>query len=96
MAITFTNIGLAEPSTVTNRLAAVTVTRGSTSEQQEILTIGDPESSAGLARVLNAVRLRYADGARRHMERLVKGSSEYLAARSPELVSQKVRWGDPG
>jgi DNA-binding GntR family transcriptional regulator len=49
-----------------------------------------------LARVLNAVRLRDADGARRHMERLVKGSSEYLAARSPELVTQKVRWGDPG
>ncbi|WP_255265966.1 FadR/GntR family transcriptional regulator [Sphingopyxis terrae] len=49
-----------------------------------------------LARVLNAVRLRDADGARRHMARLVTGSSAYLAARSPELVSQKVRWGDPG
>ena len=33
---------------------------------------------------------------RRHMARLVTGSSAYLAARSPELVSQKVRWGDPG
>lgn len=47
-----------------------------------------------LARILNSVRLRNSDGARRHMERLVKGSSEYLADRSPELVAQKVQWGE--
>lgn len=48
-----------------------------------------------LFRVLSAVRLRDAENARRHMERLVKGSSEYLANRSPDLVSQKISWGDP-
>lgn len=48
-----------------------------------------------LMRVLSAVRLRDAAGARRHMERLVSGSSEYLASRSPELVAQRVRWSDP-
>lgn len=53
MAITFSNIGLAEPSTITNRAAAVTIARGSTNEQQEILVLGDPESSLALARVLN-------------------------------------------
>src|SRR3546814_18685837 len=34
-----------------------------------------------LARILSAVRLCDSDAARRHMERLVKGSSEYLAER---------------
>ncbi len=47
-----------------------------------------------LARILSAVRLCDSDAARRHMERLVKGSSEYLAERSPELVAQKVQWGE--
>ena len=55
------------------------------------LVMGGGEPAGDLQR-----GLRDADGARRHMERLVKGSSEYLAARSPELVTQKVRWGDPG
>src|SRR3990167_7048163 len=49
MAITFTNIGLAEPSTITNRVAAVTIPRGSTNEQQEILCLGDGQSSLGIA-----------------------------------------------
>lgn len=49
----FSNIGLAEPSTITNRVAAVTIARGSTNEQQEILVLGDAESSLALARVLN-------------------------------------------
>ena len=51
---TFSNIGLQEPSTITNRVAAVTITRGSTAEQQEILVLGDAESSIGLARVVAA------------------------------------------
>lgn len=49
----FSNIGLQEPSTITNRVAAVNIARGSTTEQQEILVIGDSESSLGIARVLN-------------------------------------------
>jgi hypothetical protein len=54
MAVTFSNIGLQEPSTITNRVAAVTVARGSTNEQQEILVLGDPETSNALARVVAA------------------------------------------
>lgn len=49
----FSNIGLQEPSTITNRVAAVTISRGSTAEQQEIMVLGDAESSNGLARILN-------------------------------------------
>jgi hypothetical protein len=50
---TFSNIGLQEPSTITNRVAAVTIDRGGTAEQQEILVLGDGESSGAVARVLN-------------------------------------------
>lgn len=51
---TFSNIGLAEPSTITNRVGAVTLARGTTNEQQEILVLGDPDTSNALAAVLNA------------------------------------------
>jgi hypothetical protein len=50
----FDNLGLAEPSTITAVVATVTITRGSTVENQEILVLGDPETSNALARVLNA------------------------------------------
>lgn len=46
-----------------------------------------------LRRVLEAVRKGDAEGARQAMARLVAGSTSYLAKRSPELVSQKVKWG---
>jgi len=46
-----------------------------------------------LRRVLEAVRKGDAEGARKSMARLVAGSASYLAERSPELVSQKVKWG---
>jgi len=49
---TYANIGLAEPSTITKVVAATIVARGSTNEYQEILVIGDPQSSLGLARVV--------------------------------------------
>lgn len=45
-----------------------------------------------LRRVLEAVRKGDAEGARQAMARLVAGSTSYLAERSPELVSQKVKW----
>ena len=54
MAITFSNIGLQEPSTVTKSVASVTITRNSSAEYQEILTMGDPETAAALARVVAA------------------------------------------
>ena len=50
----FGTIGLAEPSTITNRVGAVTLTRGTTSEQQEILCLGDPDSTNALAAVTAA------------------------------------------
>ena len=46
-----------------------------------------------LRRVLEAVRTGDAEAARHAIARLVAGSASYLAERSPELVSQKVRWG---
>lgn len=47
-----------------------------------------------LRRVLDAVRLRDAAGARKQIQRLTAGSTQYLAARSPALLAQKVRWVD--
>ncbi len=46
-----------------------------------------------LRRVLEAVRTGDAQAARKAMTRLVSGSASYLAERSPELVSQRIRWG---
>lgn len=48
------NIGLSQPaaSTITKVVASVTLDRGSTTEHQEILTIGGAESSLEVARVM--------------------------------------------
>lgn len=53
---TFTNIDGEEPSTVTFTVAAVSLSRNSSAELQEILCLGDPEvaSSLGIARVTAA------------------------------------------
>lgn len=50
----FSNIDGEEGSTVTFSVAAVSITRNSSVELQEILTIGDPDSSLALAAVTNA------------------------------------------
>lgn len=50
----FNNLGLQEPSTVTARVATVTIQRGSTLEHQEILVLGDATSSLAVAQVTNA------------------------------------------
>ena len=50
----FNNLGLQEPSTITARVATVTIQRGSTVEHQEILVIGDATSSNAVAQVTNA------------------------------------------
>lgn len=55
MAITYKNIAVEESATVTARVATVEIARGSTNEMQEILVVGDPQSSLGMARVLAAV-----------------------------------------
>lgn len=50
----FNNLGLQEPSTVTARVATVTINRGSTTEHQEILVLGDPVTANAVGRVLAA------------------------------------------
>lgn len=49
---TFNHLGLAEPSTLTAKIATVTQTRNSSVMHQEILSIGDPDSSLAIAAVL--------------------------------------------
>ena len=51
---TFKNIALQEPSTITARVGTVEISRGSTNEQQEILVLGDVQTSNAIARVLAA------------------------------------------
>jgi len=51
---TFNHISGAEPSTVTFKLATVTQTRNSSAMHQEIMALGDPDTSNALAAVLNA------------------------------------------
>ena len=63
MAITFSNVGLAEPSTVTKVVGSVTIARGSTSEFQEILVLGDPQTSNAMTRVVAAAPVSTEFGA---------------------------------
>jgi hypothetical protein len=51
------DIGVSQPaaSTTTMKVATVTLTRNSTEQHQELLTLADSESTNGLARVVNAV-----------------------------------------
>ena len=51
---TFANIDGEEPSTVTFRVGTVQIARGSTDEQQEILCLGDPDTSNAIAAITNA------------------------------------------
>jgi len=51
---THADIGVAEPGSPTMKVATVTLTRNSTSQHQELLTLADPESTNGLARVLDS------------------------------------------
>jgi hypothetical protein len=52
---TFGDIGVSQPaaSTITMKVATVQLTRNSTVTHQEILSIGDPDSTNGLAAVLS-------------------------------------------
>src|SRR3990167_2628937 len=51
---THNNICIDEPTTIDKRVATISINRGVTSEEQEILVLGDPETSNTIARVLNA------------------------------------------
>lgn len=50
---THADIGVSQPaaSTITMKVATVTLTRNSTAQHQELLTIADPDSTNGLMRV---------------------------------------------
>lgn len=50
----FNHISGAEPSTITFKAATVTQTRNSSVMHQEIVSLGDPESSLGIAAILGA------------------------------------------
>jgi hypothetical protein len=54
MAIVYGSISGQEPSTVTFKVRTVTVPQNSSNMQQELLTLADPESSLGVARVVAA------------------------------------------
>ena len=49
---TFSNIAGQEPSTVSFRAATVEITRGATVEDQEIICLGDPDTSNAIAAIL--------------------------------------------
>ena len=53
MAISYTDIGLSQPaaSTITMKVASVSLTRNSTAQHQELLTLADPETTNALVRV---------------------------------------------
>jgi hypothetical protein len=50
----FNHISGAEPSTITFKAATITQTRNSSAMHQEIVSLGDPESSLGIAAILGA------------------------------------------
>jgi hypothetical protein len=51
---TFGHISGAEPSTITFKVATITQTRNSSAMHQEVVSLGDPESSLGIAAILGA------------------------------------------
>lgn len=96
MPITFGNVGLAEPSTITKVVASVVIARGSTSEHQEILVIGDPQSSLGLARVIataptstefgQVVRIASGPSSAADLQVQIAGNSTVLQGTSPWII----------
>lgn len=51
---TFSNIGIEESSTLTGKVATIVIQRGSSNEHQEILCVGDPNTSNAIAVVGNS------------------------------------------
>src|SRR3990167_8823417 len=88
---TFANISGQEPSTVSFRAGTVQLTRGSTAEHQEILVLGDPDTSNAIAAVTNAAPASTRWGAN---VRIVSGPSSVadLAVRAvlPSPASDNV------
>lgn len=97
MPITYGNVGGAEPSTLTFRVGTVSITRGSTTEQQEILVLGDPQTSNAIARVTAAapvstefgLLVRIASGPSSASDLLtqISGNSTVFQGTSPWVIS---------
>lgn len=80
---TLDSISGAEPSTVTFKLRTVQLTQNSSAMQQEILTIGDPDSTNALAAVLNVVPASTAWG----LAVRPVGNSSVVQGTSPWVIS---------
>lgn len=97
MAITYSNVAGAEPSTVTFVAATVTVQRGSTNEKQELICVADPMSSIGVARVLAiaptstefglTVRIASGPSSAADMPVQISGNSTVIQGTSPWVIS---------
>lgn len=97
MAITYTNIGGAEPSTLTFRVGTVQIARGSTNEQQEILVVGDPQTSNAMARVVAAaplstefglvVRIASGPSSAADLPVQISGNSTVMQGTSPWVIA---------
>jgi hypothetical protein len=96
----FNHIGGAEPSTVTFKVATVTQTRNSSVMHQEILSIGDPNSSLALAAVLNAapastawaMAVRIAGGPSSVVDLSFRPVLSSTAADNPVTAAQSGAW----
>jgi hypothetical protein len=100
MAITYSGIDIAEPSTRTANIAAVTITRNSTNQQQELLTIADPQTSNALARVVAAAPastefgmvVRIAGGPSSVVDLAVRAVLASTATDNPVSAAQAGTW----
>lgn len=86
---TFSHISGAEPSTVTFKLATVAQTRNSSAMHQEIMALGDPDTSNAIAAVLNAVPASTAWGlaVRQVGNSSIQGNSTVFQGTSPWLIA---------
>lgn len=86
---TFNHISGQEPSTVSFKLATVTQTRNSSVMHQEILAIGDPDTSNAIAAVLNGVPPSTAWGivTRQVGNSSIQGNSTVFQGTSPWVIA---------
>lgn len=84
---TFSNIGGAEPSTVTFRAGGVNIARGSTTEFQEIICLGDPTSSGAIAAVSSVAPAANEIGLVVRLAGNIQGNSTVFQGTSPWLIS---------
>ena len=88
---TFNRIAGAEPSTVTFKAATVSMTRNSSVMHQEIITLGDPESSLGMAAVLGAAPASTTFGLVARLvgdsTSIIHGNSTVLQGTSPWTIA---------